>query len=243
MKPRESSYGEGGASKARALKDASAMAAGFSCLAALVSAVLLVGATAHGFPEFSFPYTQANDGDCEGNPIDPIGVVFIGDRAGVDGVVHNFGVHDPPYGNTSGSLQKLKRKIDNNPDEYRCHTHDAQRGTGEHERHHVRLWFIPASSGATKRTVGSPHYEDWVHWSPANNCGTPPFGSAHAVEKTSPDGSGFDRGRRRIHNQFEDANHIVDTSYWGNTSARPQCDGDYAASNGNGAHINVNHLH
>jgi hypothetical protein len=226
-----------------AVAKGTAFAAGAVCLASVVASVLLVGAAAHaGFPDMSRPYTQSTDGDCIDDAIDPINILFIGGRAGVDGVANNFAQHDPIYGPGQGSTQRLQRRISDSPLDYRCHTQDAQRANGatDETRHHVRLWFIPASSGSDTKTVGDGHHEDWREW-PA--CGDYPTDGDHAVDANGSNGSGFDKGRRRIRDQFADGGHYVENPYWGNDHPFQQCDGEWASSNGNGARIWVGHLH
>jgi hypothetical protein len=183
-----------------------------ACLAAIAVADSPAGAS---FPEFSRPYTQPTSGDCVGDGIDPINVYFLGERAGVAGVLDNIHAHTA-WENGLGSPQRLKRKIDDNPLEYRCHVMDDQRANGGiiQSRYHTRLWFIPASSGEHKKTVGDAHHEDWVIWTPWNPCGPP---GSHAVDKNGNNGSGFDQGRRRLRDVFDNHGHYVEGHYWGNT--------------------------
>jgi hypothetical protein len=206
---------------------ATAALSALASFAVLVGVVLVVGAPALAFPEFSRPYTQPTDGDCVGDGIDPINVYFFGERAGIDGVLNNMHQHTA-WDSSGGSPQRLMRKIDDNPLDYRCHTMDDQRANESivESRYHTRLWFIPASSGATKKTVGDAHHEDWVIWAPWNPCGPP---GKHAVDSNGDNGSGFDQGRHRLKEVFDNHNHYVESHYWGNTQNFKQCDGDWAA--------------
>jgi hypothetical protein len=119
-------------------------------------------------------------------------------------------------------------------------------------RYHIRLEaFPPTQSRNGHKTVGTAAHADWVWRSPGNpNCtgflgNIFGFGN-HAVDKgtanqPTPNGSGFDQGRRRIKQMFRDGNphHDFTVSSYGNTVPKKQCDGDYAGSDGNVLHVRL----
>jgi hypothetical protein len=124
----------------------------------------------------------------------------------------------------------------------------ASESGGGNDRYHMRMWQLDGLDDKGRHnTVGTPHHEDWVDWNPisAPGCGTGPFTGKHAVDKgeydptspngsTTPEGSGFDKARRKVARLFNNPRQAHDVSYhrWPNTRSVIQCDEDPAASNG-----------
>lgn len=180
-----------------------------------------------GFYDFSSSGCNSND------HTDPVGVLFQGTQAYAENVANQIAYH-AGWTNGSASDHWLFVHLGNN--QYDCRKNNYQRA--DHPdippsgRYHVRLWWIPASGGSQKKTVGTPHHEDFV-WT----C-VPPN---HAVDANGSNGSGFDQGRHALKNAFISGGHGVNSEYWGNTANFKQCDGDYAGSDGWGVLITVNH--
>jgi len=111
-------------------------------------------------------------------------------------------------------------------------------------RWHIRGRQSPvthATYGST--TASTPHHEDWVWYSPWNNCNIYGYGGNHAVDSNGPGGSGFDQGREHILSGFVSGGHVYETLFWGNTDPFVQCDGDTASSNGTVYYIKISHGH
>lgn len=173
---------------------------------------------------------------------DPIGVVFHGSTATAAHAANQISFHsdwDVPAG---GGGQYVKVQTAANG--YQCQLVDNGRADGDDDdtRNHVRLWKIPYTPNTNNRkTVGTPHHEDWVHWSPWNDCGTKVIGGGHAVDANGSRGSGFDRGRHRLRDRFEAGGHSVRAVNWGNSRNIEQCDGDPAGSTGAVVIIRMDH--
>jgi hypothetical protein len=199
-------------------------------LSTSVLVALAFASSSTGFPDFSRPYTH-DGSSCDGDQdqVDPINFAFKGSHAGVNGSVNNIQWH-AGWTDSGGSTQSLNVHISGN--NYACHVMDTQRASAgtTSSRFHIRLWRVPANT-SPDLTVGDAHHEDFVWY-----CG-------HAVDSNGSNGSGFDQGRRALHDAFDHTNHDQRVDYWGNTQNFKQCDGDWAGSNGNGATIGTNHVH
>lgn len=112
-------------------------------------------------------------------------------------------------------------------------THKAD-GSAVESRFHIRLKenydeYPDASTvGPDYATGGDAHHEDIIFR------GFAEF-PCHAVDKgtarePTPNGSGFDQGRRELENSF--TGHYNYAVYVGNTREFLQCDGDFAGSDG-----------
>jgi hypothetical protein len=159
-----------------------------------------------------------------GNRSDPVNVVFT--TWGTWGrAVSQIEAHTG-WTATSGSDQAFLDHGD-------CLQMHAQRASGHGSRFHVRIRGQHRDSvlGWTA-TVGA-HHEDFVMF--PSPCG-------HAVDSNGPGGSGFDQGRDELVRRFANAGHSSSTVWWGNTQSFKQCDGDYAASDGWTAFIELHQV-
>ncbi len=162
---------------------------------------------------------------------DPIGVLFIGDYAAFGNVSDQIGTHTD-WDNAGGGSpdQQVWVKTGQKADGrgvYECRTQNGDRAdkgigiTGSQSRYHVRLWQIPYGP---PKTAGTPHWEEKD--GPFHHC-VPP--------------GGFDKGRRRLWQQFQDSHrHKVNLVSWGNSAPLTKC-GKQVNSNGQVAIIYVNH--
>ncbi|HEX9942299.1 MAG TPA: hypothetical protein VGG03_09805 [Thermoanaerobaculia bacterium] len=176
---------------------------------------------------------------CSSNDwVDPIGVVFQGKEADAWNVNNHIRDHshlvETPWDDEVYHQQELS--VRTGPSQYGCR-HDFYPELADHPdappsgRYHIRTWYIPdpIDPDVDRQTVGTPHHED------LEDCG-------HAIDRTGDEGSGFDKGRRRIRRMFIRAGHGVRDDTFGNDIPRHQCDDEWAASNGNGVVITVNHF-
>jgi hypothetical protein len=185
----------------------------------LVAALVTLGVAVAAAPALAHfdatdPYTHRACPATPGNRSDPVNVVFTSwgtwGRA-VDQIESHAG-----WTATSGSTQYFV-------DHGGCFRLHAQRASAHGSRFHVRMrgqhwgpelgWA--ASAGA--------HHEDLVLF---------PLPCGHAVDSSGPGGSGFDQGRDELVLRFASAGHSTSRVWWGNTQSFKQCDGDYAASDG-----------
>jgi hypothetical protein len=196
--------------------------------------------------------------ECKGNNTDPVGVLFVGKRAGTSNVgwhleMHNgldrgVGVANPITG------EKHSLFVRNDKGGFDCkvlNTANANAGDTS-DRHHIRLWGIPGSEYPEVMTVGTPHHEDYLD---NGECGLP----NHAVDEYGsvgaehgPNASGFDWARHEIGFYFSHPNwknesadymggdHKVVNEFWGNDEEFGQCDGQKAGSDGWGLVIWIN---
>ena len=175
--------------------------------------------------------------NCEGNHTDPVGVLFVGKRAGVSNVeehieIHNrwykdTGVTDPLTGNKHSLL------VRNDAGELKCKTLTTANASADDasDRLHVRLWGIPGSKYPEVMTVGTPHHEDFIPFS----CGSsePPFFEPnHAVDPNGsvgaehgPNASGFDWARHNLKFYFSHPDS------WGPPSTDPNFPDHYYGGN------------
>jgi Repeat of unknown function (DUF346) len=193
-----------------------------------------------GWYDFSSAGCSAND------HTDPIGVLFRGKKAWADNVHDHIERHSSwdQGGASDHYLWVLTAGGD-----YECrntNVHNASHAEGPFDRSHVRLWFIPASGENEYKTIGTPHFDEYVV---GNGCGFP-IGK-HSVPESmlipdwDKDGlttyeSGFDYSKKLLMYKMQGDGHPVASEWWGNTAKFPQCDGDESASNGVGYHIWVN---
>jgi len=208
--------------------------AGFGATTLLAVLVLFASAQSAsgiGIGESGF-YSFGSSGCPKTDHIDPVGVVFQGTHASAKISSEQVALHAGWDEQTSTSTQWLWVLTGN--EKYGCRETNYQPvSDGDippSSRYHVRLWYVPQEDGTTRRTVGTPHHEDWVWTCPG-----------HAVDANGSNGSGFDQGRHALKNAFVDGGHSVQSEYWGNTANFKQCDGDYAGSDGWGIRISLNH--
>jgi hypothetical protein len=190
-----------------------------------------------GIGEAGF-YSFGSSGCPSNDHTDPIGVVFEGTQASAKISAEQITEHVGwEHSVTSSSNQWLW--VNTGEAKYGCRETNYQRASEDdvppHTRFHVRLWYVPASNQENRRTVGTPHHEDFVE---LPQC--PPLGG-HAVDSNGPNGSGFDQGRHELKKGFVAAGHKVVSEEWGNSANFQQCDGDFAGSDGWGIRISLNH--
>jgi hypothetical protein len=185
-------------------------------------------------------YDFAGAGCAANGHTDPIGVLFRGKQAYAANVHDHIERHSnwDQGGKADHYLWVLTAGGD-----YDCrktNIHNASHAEGPFDRNHIRLWFIPASGPSEYKTVGTPHYDEYVF---LNDCGV-----GHSVPESmlipdwDKDGlttheSGFDYSKLLLKYKFEWAGHPVAAEWWGNTARFNQCDGDESGSNGVGFHI------
>jgi hypothetical protein len=205
---------------------------------ALVAGVVMLAGLAGGQPaaaHFS-PVMYSRAANNCGKRVDPIGIIFYGSAATFPNVLAHVEAHTG-WDNHSGSRQDF---IDHG----RCREMDGQVAQPgaipvvPTSRFHMRLKqaFHHDKLGRWE-VYATPHHEDLSKsFTPFH----PSHIICHAVDKGSvenptPQGSGFDQGRRRwtsiIRNKLPHHHHVTKV-YWGNTASFKQCDGDSAGSNG-----------
>lgn len=201
--------------------------------------LLVVAALGTGLPsatEAHFPYPKysySSGGNCQG-PTDPVSLVYYGSAATSVRTRKDIQRHLGwiPRG---GGVQYIRDHSD-------CRGMYTDPGSAPNDktRFHVRLWGIQHRDTEGRwETVGTPHHEDWVKFP---QCGSYPGDGGHAVDKgavdrkpsdRTPEGSGFDQGRRKIRQKVNTRRHDIKIRWFGNTRSFIQCDGDPAGSNGN----------
>jgi hypothetical protein len=200
-----------------------------SIAAAVVAlpALLLVAAPGLALAHFDAGdgYTHAGCPATASNRVDPINVIFT-DWGTWGRAVSQIESH-AGWRVTSGSTQSFA-------DHGSCYPMHAQRASGEGSRFHVRVrGQHPDSSLGWIATAGA-HHEDVVMF---------PVPCGHAVDSNGAGGSGFDQGRDELERLFATADgHLVERLWWGNTQSFRQCDGDYAASDGWTAFIELHQV-
>jgi hypothetical protein len=205
---------------------------------ALMASLLLVALTpldakAIGIGESGF-YSMSGSSCPSNGHVDPVGALFYGSQGHSANVASQIAIH---AGWNHGSAGDQWLWVHLGAGNYGCRQTNHHRA--DHAdvppsgRFHIRQWFVPATQGSSvKKTVGTPHHEDFV-WT----CAPP----SHAVDKNGSQGSGFDQGRHELKQAFIAGNHNVTSEYWGNTANFHQCDGDWAGSDGWGIRVPVNH--
>lgn len=159
-----------------------------------------------------------------GNRSDPINVVFT--SWGTWGRAASQIESHTGWTATSGSTQYFF-------DHGGCFQLHAQRASGHASRFHVRIrgqHWDPVLGWAA---AAGAHHEDLVLF---------PIPCGHAVDSSGPGGSGFDQGRDELARRFTGAGHSSSRVWWGNTQSFKQCDGDYAASDGWAALIELHQV-
>jgi hypothetical protein len=218
--------GSGAQTRNRSLLVLSAVVAVAACLWVLV----LTPPAARAWEVDSY-----SRGSCNRDTSDPLGVYFYGPRSGVSNTADQIELH-VGWTDTDGWFQSFQRLTFyfQSRSNIICKSNDTERANHfgyQNTRFHIRLWDLPSYE---KGTLGTPHHEDWV-----GSCGS--HGNHAVDENGSPDGSGFDRGRRAVAGDFRDDGHRVHQEYWGNTRNFRQCDGQNAGSNGVGVDIRIGH--
>lgn len=211
------------------------------CAVALGSLLILIAASnaaAIGIGPSGF-YSFGSSGCPSDDHSDPVGALFEGTQASAKNAANQVAEHAGwTYDTKISSNQWLW--VLTGEEKYGCRETNYERASAPDwqlaDRYHVRLWYVPASNQENRRTVGTPHHEDWVEWP---NCDK--FPGDHAIDSNGPQGSGFDQGRHALKSAFLAAGHAVTPEYWGNTANFKQCDGDYAGSDGWGIKISLNH--
>lgn len=172
-----------------------------------------VGPLSQTFSTYSFRDSSCNQSS------DPIGVVFT----------NGSGSYAHPYQHASRSDHGSWTYGGSNPGQYfwddtGCTSgdYDAANGSGSASRSHMR-WEHAQTTDAGNAYAATPHYEEWV-WD------SYPFSGHHCVRP-----NGFSTGRDGVQYQWVTlGNKHPDTywSYWGNTYAALQCDGQYVGGDG-----------
>ena len=175
--------------------------------------------------------------DCaQGGRVDPVGVLFVGPHANARNVAAQVSRQAGWEQELFHGTQWLWVHTGNG--NYSCNGTNFQQATQPDfppgKRYHVRLWFIPATKDSKPRkTVGTPHHEDLTECEGL----IPDVG--HSVDSNGPEGSGFDQGRKQLARRFFAHGRPVIEEKWGNSEDFPQCDGDWAGSNGLGAAVTI----
>jgi hypothetical protein len=177
-----------------------------------LSALAGGGALAHF--DSGDPYTHASCPASFENRVDPLNVVFT--RWGTWGRAESQIQSHAGWTATSGSAQSFV-------DHETCRPLHTQRASGEGTRFHIRLRGQHPDEVLGWSATGDAHHEDAVVF---------PVPCGHAVDSNGPGGSGFDQGRDELAAAFTGAGHATQRMWRGNTQSFKQCDGDYAASDG-----------
>lgn len=175
---------------------------------------MLAAAPALGHLDTGDRYTHRSCPASFANRVDPLNVVFH--TWGTWGRAASQIESHAGWTATSGSSQWFA-------DHDGCFPMHTQRASGHGSRFHVRLRGQHRDDVLGWTTTGDAHHEDFVLW---------PFPCGHAVDANGAQGSGFDQGRDELLRLFAAAGHPVALRWWGNTQTFKQCDGDYAASDG-----------
>lgn len=170
-------------------------------------------------------YTHAACPATPSNRVDPINLVFT-DWGTWGRVVSQIESH-AGWRATSGSTQSFA-------DHGSCYAMHAQRASGEGSRFHARVRGQHPDAGLGWTATVGAHHEDVVVF---------PVPCGHAVDSNGHGGSGFDQARHELERLFAAAGgHLVERVWWGNTQSFRQCDGDYAASDGWTAFIELHQV-
>jgi hypothetical protein len=195
----------------------------------LVASLVAVGVAVAGRPALAHfdandPYTHRACPATPGNRTDPVNVVFTswGTWGRAAGQIESHA----GWTATSGSTQYF---VDHGGC-FRLHT---QRASGHGSRFHVRIRGQHWDAVLGWAAAGGAHHEDLVLL---------PVPCGHAVDSSGSGGSGFDQGRDELVRRFTSAGHSSSWLWWGNTQSFKQCDGDYAASDGWAAIIQLHQV-
>jgi hypothetical protein len=194
-----------------------------------VSALVTLGIAAAGQPaladfDAANRYTHRSCPATAANRSDPINVVFT--TWGTWGRAASQIESHAGWTATSGSTQSFV-------DHGGCFQMHAQRASGHGSRFHVRLRGQHWDTVLGWTSTGDAHHEDLVLF---------PIPCGHAVDSSGPGGSGFDQGRDELVRRFMSTGHSSSRVWWGNTQSFKQCDGDYAASDGWTAFIQLHQV-
>ena len=197
--------------------------AGATAIAMSAGLLLAPGSSAH-FD--SADYAFENSTCFDSTAIDPITVVFYGDRADSQNTRTHV-VHHTNWTNTTGKKQWFLSEGFCTGDDG-----DQASGCGVCTRMHLRVnQTHDRDLQGRFETVGTPHDEDMMWFQCTTgfqwpNCKKP----CHAVDENSPDGSGFTRGRREIASTFFAGGHQRVLDNWANRRNFQQCDGQEAGN-------------
>jgi len=185
-------------------------------LAAFLATVVVALGAGIGLAHFDAAeqYTHAACPGSFENRVDPVNVVFTG--WGTWGRAASQIESHAGWKVTSGSSQSFV-------DHQACRPLHTQRASGEGTRFHVRVRGQHPDTALGWTATAGAHHEDLVVF---------PMPCGHAVDSDGPAGSGFDQGREELAQRFASAGHPSQRVWWGNTQSFRQCDGDYAASDG-----------
>jgi hypothetical protein len=195
----------------------------FAALVA-VAAVVVLGVPAYAHFDAGDPYTHGGCPATASNRLDPVNVVFTG--WGTWGRAASQIESHAGWRATSGTTQSFA-------DHGGCFAMHAQRASGQGSRFHVRVRGQHPDAALGWTATGDAHHEDLVMF---------PVPCGHAVDSDGPGGSGFDQGRDELAARFASAGHSSQREWWGNTQSFKQCDGDYAASDGWTAFIELHQV-
>jgi hypothetical protein len=190
----------------------------------LAFCVPFVAAPAAAHFDDSSKYTYDECPGSSDNRVDPINVVVT--RWGTWGRAASQIESHAGWTNTSGSTQSFV-------DHGSCYPMHAQRASGTGTRFHVRVRGQHPDETLGWTATGDAHHEDLVVF---------PVPCGHAVDSDGAGGSGFDQGRDELEQRFASAGHPTYRVWWGNTNSFKQCDGDYAASDGWAALIELHQV-
>ena len=191
---------------------------------ALGFSALLFATSAGAHFDASGVYTHGECPPAADNRVDPINVVFT--SWGTWGRVASQIASHADWTDTSGSSQSFA-------DHGECYPMHAQRASGTGTRFHIRVRGQHPDAALGWTATGDAHHEDLIAF---------PVPCGHAVDSNGPGGSGFDQGRDELEARFASAGHATYREWWGNTQSFKQCDGDYAASDGWTAFIELHQV-
>jgi hypothetical protein len=195
-------------------------------LAAVLTALgmAVVGPSALAHFDATGGYTHRECPGTPGNRVDPVNVVFT--SWGTWGRAVSQIESHAGWTATSGSSQSFV-------DHGGCVAMHTQRASGDGSRFHLRIRGQHSDAALGWTATGDAHHEDLVMF---------PVPCGHAVDSSGPGGSGFDQGRDELLRRFTSAEHSSSLVWWGNTQSFKQCDGDYAASDGWTAFIELHQV-
>jgi hypothetical protein len=195
-----------------------------SLLAVLALSAGAVAGPALGHFDGSDQYTHRACPATPDNRTDPVNVVFA--TWGTWGRAASQIEAHTGWTATSGSDQSFV-------DHGGCLQMHAQRASGHGSRYHVRVRGQHRDPVLGWTATAGAHHEDLVMF--PSPCG-------HAVDSNGAGGSGFDQGRDELVRRFATGEHSSSLVWWGNTQSFKQCDGDYAASDGWAAFIELHQV-